>query len=169
MRPEASRVLVARRVACEPAEAFERFTAEIGRWWRPNPLFAFSPGRTGTVALEPGIGGRLTETYPDGSHFVIGVVRLWQPPERLVVSWRLEGFPPGVETELSVSFERVAVGETRVCVEHFGWDALPPEHAARHGFPLPIFELRFAEWWQSMLAAHYPRTQPEPDRAERAP
>jgi hypothetical protein len=27
---------------------------------------------------------------------------------------------------------------TRVTVEHFGWDTIPQENAARHGFPLGI-------------------------------
>jgi hypothetical protein len=152
---ERSRVLVAVRVACEPAEAWERFTAEIGQWWRPNPLFVFSPGRRGTLAFEPGVGGRLTETYEDGSVFVIGVISVWQPGRRLVVAWRQASFPPEVSTELHVSFEPAGPGETRVSVEHYGWDTLPPEHAARHGFPLPTFQLRFAEWWRGLLAGAF--------------
>ena len=36
-------------------------------------------------------------------------------------------------------------------VEHFGWDTIPVEHAARHGMPLRAFQLRFAEWWQVLL------------------
>ena len=41
--------------------------------------------------------------------------------------------------------------QTRVTVEHLGWDGIPPEHAARHGFPLATFQRRFAEWWQVLL------------------
>ena len=36
-------------------------------------------------------------------------------------------------------------------MEHFGWDGIPQEHAARHGFPLAPFQLHFAQWWQDML------------------
>lgn len=153
--PERSRVLVAVRVACEPAEAWERFTDEIGQWWRPNPLFAFSQGRSGTLAFEPGEGGRLTETYPDGSIFVIGMINVWEPPRRLVVSWRQASFPPGQVTELHVGFEPTGPGETRVSVEHYGWDSLPAGNASRHGFPLPTFQLRFAEWWRKLLSAAF--------------
>ena len=46
-----------------------------------------------------------------------------------------------------------AVAQTRVIVEHFGWDTIPPEHAARHGFALATFQLRFAQWWQELLRA----------------
>ena len=164
--PERSRVLVAVRVPCEPAEAWERFTAEIGQWWRPNPLFAFSQGRSGTLAFEPGEGGRLTETYSDGSLFVIGVINVWDPPRRLVVSWRQASFPAEQLTELHVGFEPTGPGETRVSVEHYGWDSLPSEHASRHGFPLPTFQLRFAEWWRTLLYDAFPPSSRNTTRKE---
>lgn len=166
MSPERSRVLVSVRVPCEPAEAFERFTAEIGQWWRPNRLFAFSPGRSGVLAFEPGVGGRLTETYEDGSLFEIGVVVLWEPPRRLAVTWRQASFGPEQWTELHVGFEPAGTGETRVSVEHYGWDSLPAEHAARHGFPLPAFQLRFAEWWRALISDAFPPSSSHPTRKD---
>jgi uncharacterized protein YndB with AHSA1/START domain len=159
---DGSRVLVALRVPATAARAFDAFTAEIGRWWRPNTLFEFSRGRTdGTLAFEPGVGGRLVESYPDGGEFVIGDVRAWEPPHRLVVGWRQAGFAPDHDTELHVRFEPVddgpgAAPQTRVVVEHFGWDRIPREHVARHGFALDLIQLRFAEWWRSMLGSLAP-------------
>jgi uncharacterized protein YndB with AHSA1/START domain len=156
---DGSRVLVAVRVPATPTRAFAAFTGEIGRWWRPNALFQFSRERTdGTLAFEPGPEGRLVETYPDGDAFVVGHVRLWDPPHRLVLSWRQAGFAPDQETELHVRFDAVeaetgAVAATRVVVEHYGWDRIPPENAARHGFPQTAIQLRFAEWWQALLAS----------------
>ena len=88
MSADRSRVLVAVRVPCEPAEAFARFTAEIDQWWQPNPLFQFSDRRNGTLSFEAGEGGRLIETYDDGTAFVIGVISTWTPSRRLVLSWR---------------------------------------------------------------------------------
>ena len=69
------------------------------------------------------------------------------PPGRQLAPRQLRRRP---ETELHVRFEAVGA-QTRVTVEHFGWDAIPAEHAARHGFPLATFQLRFAEWWQVLL------------------
>ena len=160
---DASRVLVALRVPVPAARAFTAFTAEIAAWWQPNGLFPFTEGRTGTLAFEPGPDGRLVETYGDGSSFVVGHIRTWEPPHRLVLSWRQASFAPDQETELHVRFDEVDDGpadlvdaatstvQTRVTVEHVGWDRIPREHAARHGFPLPTFQLRFAEWWRDML------------------
>ena len=66
--------------------------------------------------------------------FEIGKVLAWEPPGRLVFSWRQASFPPDLHTEVEVRFE--AVGEeTRVSVEHRGFHQVPAESAARHGFP----------------------------------
>ena len=64
-----SRVMVSLRVAATPERAFEAFAEQIGIWWRPNPLFRFTPRSPGTLALEPGLGGRFTETSADGEAF----------------------------------------------------------------------------------------------------
>ena len=85
--------------------------------------------------LKAGLGGRIIESYPDGVQFEVGHVRVWDPPDRLVFSWRAASFPPDRETEVHVRFEHVN-GGTHVIVEHLGWDGIPQEHAARHGFPL---------------------------------
>jgi uncharacterized protein YndB with AHSA1/START domain len=156
---DGSRVLVAVRVPAAPPRAFAAFTGEIGTWWRPSGLFQFTPGRTdGTLAFEPGPAGRLVESYPDGGEFVVGHVKVWEPPHRLVLSWRQAGFASDQETELHVRFDAVepAPGDdaaTRVVVEHYGWDRIPQEHVARHGLPLGTIQLRFAEWWQALLAS----------------
>jgi uncharacterized protein YndB with AHSA1/START domain len=147
----ASSVFVSVRVKATPGRAFQAFTEEIGRWWHPNGLFAFTRGQPGTIALEPGIGGRFTETQPDGTAFEIGRVIAWEPPHRLVLSWRQASFAEDQSTEVHVRFEPVG-DETRVTVEHFGWETIPQEHAARHGFPLGVFLQRHAEWWQILLS-----------------
>ncbi|MFW0790310.1 SRPBCC domain-containing protein [Gordonia sp. CPCC 205333] len=152
---DGSRVLIAVRVEASADRAFWIFTEQIGRWWQPNPLFQFMPNRVGVLEFESGPDGRLIERYDDGSYFEIGDVRRWEPPSRLVMGWRQEGFPPDVDTELHVRFDELGGDPvcTRVTVEHFGWDRLPPENAVRHNFPLDVFALRFAQWWQQQLAA----------------
>ncbi len=151
-----SRVLVAIRVAVTPERAFAAFTGEIDVWWRPNGLFHFTPRGPGRLTFEPGSGGRLIETQPDGRVFEIGRITVWKPPSELGFDWRQASFEPQQKTEVRVHFE-AAGSETRVTVEHVGWDAIPQEHAARHGFPIDVFLRRLAEWWQALLARYAAR------------
>jgi uncharacterized protein YndB with AHSA1/START domain len=148
-----SSVLVSVRVDATPERAFEVFTRDIASWWRPNGLFEFQRGKTGVLAFTPVEGGSFTETTADGEVFEIGRVRVWEPPRLLVFSWRQASFSPDQETEVHVRFEP-AGEQTRVTVEHFGWEVIPQDHVARHTFPLPVFLQRHAEWWQTLLASY---------------
>jgi len=148
-----AKVLVALRIKAAPARVFEAFTADIGAWWRPNPLFSFTPRSPGVLAFEGlGEGSRLVERLPSGKVFEIGPVRVWAPGERLVFGWRQASFVPGMDTEVEVRFEAVG-DETRVTVEHRGWDTVPTAHVARHGFPDGVFLRRHGEWWQALLTS----------------
>ena len=145
-----SKVYVALRVKATPDRAFAAFVEEIGAWWRPSPLFQTTP-RPGRLSFEPGEHGRLIETRDGGRAFEIGRIRVWEPPHRLVFSWRQANFPIDLHTEVEVGFE--AVGEeTRVSVEHRGFNQVP-QGAARHGFPDEVLLLRLAEFWRTQIAA----------------
>ncbi len=148
-----SRILVSLRVSAPPARAFEVFVGEIGRWWRPNPLFRFTRNSPGVMAFDPGPDGRLIETSPQGEVFEIGRITTWEPGVRLAFTWRQESFAADQLTQVEVRFEPVG-DETRVTVQHRGWDAIPPEHVARHGFPDDVFLRRHAEWWQMLLSSY---------------
>jgi uncharacterized protein YndB with AHSA1/START domain len=146
----ASRVLVALRVRATPERAFAAFTDEIGQWWQPNGLFQFTRVGPGEMAFEPGPRGRLVERYAGGGEYEVGRITLWNPPAELAFEWRPASFASDQSTEVHVRFELVG-DETRVVVEHTGWDAIPPQNVARHGFPLGVFLQREAEWWQVLL------------------
>jgi uncharacterized protein YndB with AHSA1/START domain len=147
-----SAVMVALRVAVSPERAFDAFTQEIGAWWRPNGLFQLTPRGDGELRFEGGEGGRLVTALANGKEFEIGRITAWLPGERLAFTWRQATFAPEQLTHVEVRFE--AIGEaTRVTVEHRGWDAIPQEHAARHGFPLGVFQLRQAEHWRALLTS----------------
>lgn len=147
-----SHVLVSLRVQSTPERAFEIFTRDIGLWWRPNSLFRFTAGPPGLLSFEPGVGGRLIEKTPDGDNFEIGTVTAWDPGRLLAFTWRQASFAPDQTTNVEVRFEPVGE-ETRVTVEHRGWENVPQAHVARHGFPDAIFLRRHAEWWQAQLEA----------------
>lgn len=144
-----SAVIVSLRVKATPEEAFDVFTQEIGAWWQPNGLFQLTPRGDGVLSFESQEG--LITTLPNGKIFEIGRVTEWTPGERLAFTWRQATFTPEQQTEVTVRFEPVGE-ETRVTVEHRGWDAIPQAHVARHGFPLMVFQQRQAEHWRTLLA-----------------
>lgn len=146
-----SKVFLAIRVRAPPERVFDVFVGEIGQWWRPNGIFQTTPRAPGRLAFEPGVGGRLTETLANGKVFEIGRITAWEPPARLVFSYRQANFPPDLQTDVEVRFEPVGE-ETRVSVEHRGFD-LVPAGAARHGFPDPALLMRLADFWRGQLAS----------------
>lgn len=159
-----SKVVVALRVRASPQRAFDAFVGEIGAWWRPNGFFAFTPREAGVLSFEAGesgtlADGRLIETResPSGPKvFEIGKVRAFEPPGRLVFGWRQAAFTPEMDTEVTITFEAVegfGGPQTRVSVEHRGWDSVPQSHVAKHGFPNEIFLQRHGEWWHQLLAS----------------
>jgi uncharacterized protein YndB with AHSA1/START domain len=152
LRSHGSAVIVSLRVQASPARAFRVFTEEIGVWWRPHALFPVGPRGPHQLRFEPGVDGRLVAAAADGEIVEIGRIIDWAPGERLAFTWRPNTFAPDQVTTVEVRFHPVGA-ETRVTVEHRGWDAIPPRHAARHGFPLDVFQLRLAEYWRSLLAA----------------
>ena len=76
----------------------------------------------------------------------------WLPGERLAFGWRLPSFAADQATEVDIRFEAVGA-ETRVTVEHRGWDSIPQNHAARHSFELMLFQRRLGEHWRGLLEA----------------
>jgi uncharacterized protein YndB with AHSA1/START domain len=145
-----SKVFVALRVPCDPMRAFEAFTQDIGMWWKPSGLFEITPRGDGTLSFEPGENGRLVTTLGNGKTFEIGRVLAWEPGARLLFEWRQASFTKDQRTEVEVRFESVGE-ETRVSIEHRGWDTIPREHVARHGFPEAITLQRAGEWWRASL------------------
>jgi uncharacterized protein YndB with AHSA1/START domain len=103
-------------------EAFRVFTTEIAAWW-PVAGHSVEPDRVEAVVLEGRPGGRLYERWHDGGEADWGRVVAWEPPQRLVLSWK-----PNPErtaaTEVEVRFVAVEPDHTRVELEHRGWERL---------------------------------------------
>lgn len=147
-----SKILVSVRVRADPGDAFDVFTRDVALWWQPNRTFRFTPREGGVLSFEPREGGRFIETLPSGTVFEIGKIKVWEPGRRLVFGWRQATFTKEQNTEVEVSFEAIG-DETRVTVEHRGWDSVPQTHVARHTFPDMLFLERHAGWWRTLLAA----------------
>ena len=113
-------------------------------------MFQITPRGDGTLSFEPGENGRLITTLANGKTFEIGRVLAWEPGKRLLFEWRQATFTKDQTTEVEVRFEPMGE-ETRVSIEHRGWDTIPQDHVARHGFPEHTTLQRAGEWWRASL------------------
>lgn len=153
--PAGDQATVSISVTVEPAVAFEVFTQETDLWWRRGVHYRLAGRRPGSLCFEPGVGGRLFESFetPSGGHVhEAGRVTVWQPPSRLVFTWRNANFAVEDSTEVEVLFEPTSTG-TRVTVRHRGWSALGLGHPARHGFEGAAFSRMIGLWWGELMTA----------------
>ena len=130
------------RIRCPVDHAFAVFTESLDLWW-PRGHRRFEGSR---MSLEPRVGGRFLERSNSGEEVVFGEVLEWEPPHRIVYSWR----PGAIDrpTQVAVSFNGEG-GLTRVDVRHSeadsglgerwperrglferGWDLVLPAYAA---------------------------------------
>ena len=98
---------------------FEAFVRMIGAWWPVVPL-SVGKGRVRDVTVDQRLGGRVYETWDDGTTKDWGEVLAWEPPSRFVMSWVHSPAP----TEVEVVFTGLGRGLTRVAVEHRVWEHL---------------------------------------------
>ena len=114
-------------VDASPPQAFAVFTSGINRWWPKSHGIGAGPIRESVI--EPLVGGRWFTRHEDGNDVVIGHVRVWQPAERLVVSWEVSADwkpdpRPEFTSEVEVRFTAEAGGRTRVDLEHRNFERL---------------------------------------------
>jgi uncharacterized protein YndB with AHSA1/START domain len=141
-------------VAVDLETAFGVFTEEVDAWWKHGPRFRTGGHGQSTMHFEPGVGGRLVETFDENAEpFVLGRITVWEPSTSLRFEMLGRDFAAGETTEVSVRFEPTDAG-TRVTVEHSGWDAFPAEHPVRHGLTGGAFTSMMAVFWADLLGAH---------------
>ncbi len=109
-------------VRSDVAQTFDAFVRTIGAWWPVCPL-SVGKERVRDVTVEQRLGGRVYETWDDGTIVDWGDVLAWERPARFVMSWK---HTPAT-TEVELSFVPVGPALTRVAVEHRGWESLTDE------------------------------------------
>ncbi len=121
-----------RREVVVPASkqrAFDVFTAGMTSWWAPEHHIGSAPIEE--IVIEPREGGRWYTRHEDGSETSTGFVRVWEPPDRLVVTWQISAdwkYDPSLVTTVELRFVAEGEDRTRVELEHrdlenFGPDA----------------------------------------------
>ena len=106
-------------IRSDAAHKFDTFVRTIGVWWPVQP-FSAGKDRVRDVTIEQRTGGRVYETWADGTVVEWGKLLVWDPPARFVMTWAETPVP----TEVELSFAALGPAMTRVMVEHRGWEEL---------------------------------------------
>ncbi|MEU5877985.1 hypothetical protein [Spirillospora sp. NPDC047279] len=125
-QPNAEPVQQVTIVRSDRAHTFEVFVRRIGSWWPGRP-FTFGGGRPHSVHMAESLGGRVHESWADGTEHDWGHITVWEPSARLALTWEV---PPAPGTEVEVRFAALGPNLTRVELEHRGVDKLPANAAA---------------------------------------
>lgn len=105
-------------VRSDIAHTFDVFVRTIGVWWPVK--FSAGQDKVSNVTIEERTGGRVYETWQDGTIIPWGDLLAWDPPHGFTMTWT--GTPAPTEVELAFTALRPSL--TRVTVEHRGWEAL---------------------------------------------
>ena len=108
-------------VAVPLPRAFELFTSKVNSWW-PHQ-FHIGQADVDEVILEPQIGGRWYERGVDASECDWGRVLAWEPPDRVLFTWQINGMwqvdpDPDHASEIEARFRADGPDATVVEVEH---------------------------------------------------
>lgn len=136
-------------VAVSQQKAFEVFTSQMSSWWLPSHFIGNKP--FSEIVIEPHAGGRWFERSDEGDECDWGRVLVWEPPDRVVLSWQIDSrwqYSATASSQVEVRFAVEGPEQTRVELEHRGIEGLGGEAA----------ELRSAfdgkGGWAGLLAAY---------------
>jgi uncharacterized protein YndB with AHSA1/START domain len=115
-------------------QAFRVFTSSFDSWWPRE--YHFGQAEMAEAILEPREGGRWYERGTDGTERDWGRVLVWEPPQRLVVTWQTNGLyqydpDPAHASEIEVRFTADGPEQTVVELEHRYLDRLASGDAIR--------------------------------------
>lgn len=125
-------------VMCGAQPAFEAFVDRTGEWW---PAAATgNPDTYSHIAIEPRLGGQVTEVAQDGGETRRGEVQEWAPGKRLAFTFS-KADDAATPSTIAVDFIHTGDDAARVRIEHRtgdadrfnDWDSLINPYAALLG------------------------------------
>lgn len=140
-------------VRASKERAFTVFTEQFNTWWpREHHL---GDAELAEAVIESTVGGRFYERCVDGSECDWGRVLAYEPPDRVVLSWQLQGDwkvdpDPAKASEIEVRFIAEGPNQTRVELEH--------RHIERHTLAERVVEgVDSPDGWAGILARYADR------------
>jgi uncharacterized protein YndB with AHSA1/START domain len=117
--------------------AFQFFTGSLTAWWPAE--YHIGTAEMAEVVMEPRVGGRWFERGVDGSECDWGRVLAWEPPDRVVVTWQINGQwqfdpDPAHASEVNVRFTADGPGHTTVDITHEHVERLVGAKAVHEAF-----------------------------------
>jgi uncharacterized protein YndB with AHSA1/START domain len=132
----------------DPQHAFDLFTDQMGTWWpvesysRAVNEFEDEDVKVADLVFQARMGGSILERLTDGRVLPWAEVIAWQPPHRVLLSWRPHSSPePPTEVEVIFSARE---GGTSVELEHRGWERLSEE------FGEALYEIYARGWFPTL-------------------
>ena len=114
-------------VDADPANAFEVFTDNIGRWWPVTEFSVFGAGGTVTLANQ-----EIVERSADGHSALWGTITRWEPPVAVAFTWH-PGGPSDQSGHVEVTFTAGSGRRRGLRTSGNGGDVGRPAAPARPG------------------------------------
>ena len=134
-------------VELPPRDAFQLFTSDMTAWWPGTHHIAKTPFVE--IVIEPRVGGTWFEVDRDGTKCQWGSILAWDPPQRVVFAWGLQGnwtFSPDLSKSSEVEVRFTPMGDAATLVE------LEHRYFERHELAKKIAE-GVDQGWTPVLAA----------------
>ncbi len=106
-------------VRASQRRAFEVFTREMTSWWPKEHHIGSAPIEE--IVIEPHEGGRWYTRHQDGTETSTGFVQVWEPYDRLVLTWQISAdwkYDVSLVTPIELRFVAEGPDRTRVELEH---------------------------------------------------
>jgi uncharacterized protein YndB with AHSA1/START domain len=128
---------------CRPERAFALLTEQAGSWWPSDRRH--TKDSNSAIFIERS--GRFYERAADGTEVELGVVRVFDPPRRLLLDW-YPGTGPGEPTHVEILLAPEG-DKTRVRLEHRAGPSSAESYAKKAAAYERSWTLVLAAWLEA--------------------